>query len=162
MDRSAFDQFGGNINIGKLSDFRNSAFCDNFQSYMIRSLFFLYFFVSFVLTGHSQSTAQPRANPSLPGYSGFLQPWYSGNYQWESPFRNQIPFPKLMRAGSTATAAVQSSSLPTKGNAESLKLSSQAGTRAYSTSNVLRQDSSLARSSGVFESSGCWSEPGCL
>ena len=122
---------------------------------MIRSLFFLYFFVSFVLTGHSQSTAQPRANPSLPGYSGFHSNLgIQEIIEVGIPLQESDPISKTDAGrGSTATAAVQSSSLPTKGNAESLKLSSQAGIRAYSTSNVLRQDSSLAQSSGVFESS---------
>jgi hypothetical protein len=122
---------------------------------MIRSLFFLYFFVSVVLTGHSQSTAQPRANPSLPGYSGFHSNLgIQEIIEVGIPLQESDPISKTdADRESTATAAVQSSSLPTKGKTESLKFSTQAGIRAYSTSNVLRQDSSLAQSSGVFESS---------
>ena len=55
-----------------------------------------------------------------------------------------------------ATTSSVAQSTPTQSRVEkpvsSLNVSSQLGVRAYSTSNVLRQDRSLAESSGVFES----------
>ena len=125
---------------------------------MIRSLFFLYFFVSVVLTGHSQSTAQPRANPSLPGYSGFHSNLgIQEIIEVGIPLQESDPLSKTeVKKGSTASSSLTGSTetvSPPSQKSTSLKFSSQAGIRAYSTSNVLRQDSSLAQSSGVFENS---------
>ena len=121
---------------------------------MIRSLFFLHLLVSVVLTGYGQSTAQPRANPSLPGYSGFHSNLgIQEIIEVGIPLQESDPLPKTeVKKGSTALSSSQTVSPPSQ-ESTSLKLSSQAGIRAYSTSNVLRQDSSLAQSSGVFESS---------
>ena len=83
-----------------------------------------------------------------------------------SPLRSRSrPSPPVARpvesapsapAAQAAQPASVARSTPTQSRVEkpvsSLNVSSQLGVRAYSTSNVLRQDSSLAESSGVFES----------
>ena len=106
---------------------------------MIRSLFFLHLLVSVVLTGHGQSTAQPRANPSLPGYSGFHSNLgIQEIIEVGIPLQESDPLPKTeVKKGSTALSSSQTVSPPSQ-ESTSLKLSSQAGIRAYSTSNVLR------------------------
>jgi hypothetical protein len=115
---------------------------------MNRSLSFLPLFISFALTGFSQSTAQLGSNRSLPGYSGFHSNLgIQEIIEVGIPLQETDPLSKI--------DGQRSYSLPrvARETASSLKLSTHAGIRAYSTSNVLRQDSSLAQSSGVFESS---------
>ena len=114
---------------------------------MNRSSFFLPMFFSFTLTGFSQSTAQLGSNRSLPGYSGFHSNLgIQEIIEVGIPLQETDPLSKI--------DGQRSYSLPrvARETASSLKLSTHAGIRAYSTSNVLRQDSSLAQNSGVFES----------
>ena len=104
-----------------------------------------------------QSRPAPKSNPSLPGYSGF-----HSNLGLQEIIEVGVPLSVSTDVTSSATEA--SGSILQRLDAANAKpppppkpkgplvFSTQAGMRAYTTSNVLRQESSLAKSSGVVES----------
>ena len=110
--------------------------------------------VSVSLT-YGQSGSVPRSNPSLPGYTGF-----HSNIGLQEIIEVGVPLSDRAKGKVPATgksflervdAAVSKTAPPPKPKGP-VNYSVQVGTRAYSTSNVLRQESSLAQSSGVLES----------
>jgi len=111
--------------------------------------------VSVSLT-YGQSGSGPQSNPSLPGYSGF-----HSNIGLQEIIEVGVPLSSKSDAnnadGSDSSlldrvdATTSKPAAPTKPKGP-VTYSAQAGMRAYSTSNVLRQESSLAQSSGVLES----------
>ena len=115
---------------------------------------FLLFSVNlFILSGYclfGQSPAVPRSNPSLPGYSGF-----HSNLGLQEIIEVGVPLAKpdestfLDKVDAANANPVPRGPKQPKGP---VVISPTIGTRAYSTSNVLRQESSLAESSSVLES----------
>ena len=105
---------------------------------------------------YGQSGSGPQSNPSLPGYSGF-----HSNVGLQEIIEVGVPLSSKSDANNAdgsdsslldrvdATTSKPAAAAKPKGP---VTYSAQAGMRAYSTSNVLRQESSLAQSSGVLES----------
>ena len=119
---------------------------------MFRSIFTLQ--LALLISASVCGQTIPKSNPSLPGYSGF-----HSNLGIQEIIEVGIPLQKAMPSfDSSKNVGLPSVTPPplqsqAQDSVSSFNLSTQAGARAYSTSNVLRQNDALAKSSGVMESS---------
>ena len=148
---------------------------------MIRLFYIFPVLLGFLYNGYGQNSPQSKSVPPLPGFSSFHSNLgIQEIIEVGVPLQKEVPAPaptnlsppvqkqaeppvaRPVESAPSAPAvqAAQPASVaqftPTQSRVgkpvSSLNVSSQLGVRAYSTSNVLRQDSSLAESSGVFES----------
>ena len=115
---------------------------------------FPYIIVSIILFlgqwSYGQSPVAPKSNPSLPGYSGF-----HSNLGLQEIIEVGVPLAKPEESSFLDKVDAANANPRPRGPKQPkgpVIFSPTIGTRAYSTSNVLRQESSLAKSSTVLES----------